>query len=285
MKILILIGAIAGLIFACPAVSVGNQILARTVQSAEQNPAIIPVTGANSFTGCGGTVIQPINASYEQTIVEMTNQVRRQNHLPPLKRVTSLDSAARYHAADMSANDYFDHNTLHMVNGKLTQTCDPWNRIVQYYTNWQALGENIAAGQDTPQMAMDGWIHSPEHYRNIINPDYEEIGVGFYEGLNDTYRFYWDQDFGRRDNTYPLIIDDEAAKTSSTNADIYVYGKFTEIRLKNDNGTWGAWMKFKNEFSWNLPSSSGTHTVTAEMRGGDQSGTFTSSDTIEVFTK
>ena len=41
-----------------------------------------------------------------------------------------------------------------------------------------ALGENIAAGQRTPQSVFRAWLNSPGHRRNIEYPSFRYIGVG-----------------------------------------------------------------------------------------------------------
>ena len=274
---LIIVLAVFSLAFICPAATVSDLFATRvTIQPTVS--VLIPVTGEEQFSGCGGALIPPVNADYEQSIVYLTNQVRRQHNLPPLKRITALDDAARYHAADMAQNNYFNHNSFHTVNGKMVQVCDPWNRIQNYYTGWEALAENIAAGQDSPSMAMNGWINSPEHLHNILNPEYWEIGAGYYQG-NTSYTYYWDQDFGRRIGVYPLILNDEAASTASAKVDVYIYGDWKQVRLKNDDGSWGKWLEFKNEFQWTLPSAPGQHTLSAQMRAsGGKSAS--ASDTI-----
>ncbi len=276
-RIIFVLSILALLVISCPSAVVATKVLN---QSADLPAPQIPVTGQEAFTGCGGTVVQTIDAAYEQAIVEQTNEIRMKNGHSPLKRVVNLDESARYHAADMSVTDYFDHNTFNRVDGKLTEVCDTWHRIESYYTNWEALAENIAAGQRTPEMAMDGWMNSPDHKRNILSDSYWEIGVGFYEGKGE-YRYYWDQNFGRRDGIYPLIIDGEKAQTKSTSVPIYIYGDWKEMRLRNDQGAWGNWLPFKTSFSWTLPDSAGVHTVTAELRGGQGQPT-SSSDTIEL---
>lgn len=57
-------------------------------------------------------------------------------------------------------------------------------------------GENIAAGQQTPQDVMNSWMNSPGHRSNILNPNYTTIGVGFAKG--GAYGTYWTQQFIRR---------------------------------------------------------------------------------------
>ena len=262
----------------CSPVTFATQVLQNaSIVSGQQQ---IPVTSSRPFGSCGGAIIQATRPDFEQAIVEQTNQIRAQNGLPPLKLVEALSESARFHAADMSVNNYFDHNTLARVNGNLAEVCDTWNRIEAYYTNWQALAENIAAGQRTPQEAMNGWMNSPEHRRNILSPNYTEIGVGFYAGQGE-YHYYWDQNFGNRNGEYPLIIDGEKAQTKTVQAvPIYIYGNFDQVRLSNDDGAWSNWMPFANNITWNLPDTPGVHQVTAEMRGKD--GSAMSSDTIQV---
>jgi len=79
---------------------------------------------APAYTGCGNGVIAPVvNADYEQQVVELVNAQRALQSLPPYKRVTPLDQAARYHATDMAQDNYFDHNSYDWVNGSLVQAC------------------------------------------------------------------------------------------------------------------------------------------------------------------
>ncbi len=157
--------------------------------------------------------------------------------------------------------------------------CDTWNRIEFYYKDWQALAENIAAGQRTPESAMEGWMNSPDHKHNILSDSYWEIGVGFFEGSGE-YRYYWDQNFGRRDGIYPLIIDGEKAKTASRTVPIYIYGDWKEMRLRNNQEDWTKWVPFQTSFNWLLSATPGSQTVTAELRRGVNSST--TSDTIQL---
>lgn len=269
--------SVFALIVACSPATLATQVLNN---ASIDSHLPVPVTSARPFGDCGGPVIQSINPAFERAVVEQTNQIRMQHGLAPLKRIQQLDESARFHSADMSVNDYFDHNTLARDHQQIVQVCDIWNRIETYYPNWQALAENIAAGQRTPGLAMDGWMNSPEHRANILSPDYSEIGVGFFEGRGE-YRYYWDQDFGARDGVFPLVIDGEKAQTSQTHAlPIYIYGAFDKIRLRNDDGAWGSWQPFQNRMTWDLPAAPGEHRVSAEMLG--KAGRFTSSDTIQV---
>jgi hypothetical protein len=218
-----------------------------------------------------------VNAAYEQEVVDRVNDVRAANSLPPLKRTTALDDAARYHATDMGQDNYFDHNSYDVIGGSLVMVCAWSDRIGSYYSNWWWLAENIAAGYSTPADVMNGWLNSPGHRANILNPNLWEIGVGYYAGSGD-YGRYWVQDFGQRSGVYPLIIDRDAETTESRDVSLYIYGDWQEIRLRNDDGGWSNWQPFQASLSWMLNSGRGEHTVWAEMRDGSR--TAASSDTI-----
>jgi uncharacterized protein YkwD len=63
------------------------------------------------------------------------------------------------------------------------------------------VGENIGAGSPTAERVVQMWMNSPGHRNNILNADYQEIGVGHYYLENDPGRFqykhYWTQIFGK----------------------------------------------------------------------------------------
>jgi uncharacterized protein YkwD len=227
-----------------------------------------PAGFAPTLLGCGITVVAAVNAGLEQQIVDLVNQQRLTNgSLPPLKRVSPLDNAARYHSLDMIQDNYFDHATYDRVNNILTLTCDFALRVGSYYVGWNAVGENIAAGQTTPAQVMTDWMNSSGHRANILSTTYRETGAGYANG--GSYRHYWTSDFGQRRTVYPLVINREAANTASATVQLYVYGTWSEIRLRNENDSFGAWQPFSNNLGWTLSAGApGPRTVSAEMRSG-----------------
>ena len=128
---------------------------------------------------------------------------------------------------------------------------------------------------------MDGWMESSGHRANILHTQLWEIGIGYYNG--GSWGHYWVQDFGRRNGVFPLIINRDAASTTNKVVTIYIYNDanqpFTQMRLKNDSGAFGAWQAFQSSFAWEIACTAGSHTVTAELRtsGG---AIYTSSDDI-----
>jgi hypothetical protein len=177
----------------------------------------------------------------------------------------------------MGQDDYFNHDSYDRINGSLAQKCGWSARITSYYSSWNSLAENIAAGYSTPQSVMNGWMNSSGHRANILSTGNWEIGVGYYQG-SGSYGVYWVQDFGRRSGVYPLVVNREAATTSSQDVSIYIYGNWQDMRLRNDDGDWTSWQPFQSNFNWELACGQGDHTVTAELRSG--STAVTSSDSI-----
>jgi uncharacterized protein YkwD len=229
-------------------------------------PPLLPL--GLGYSGCGGITPAAVNAGWEQQVVEITNQERLANGgLPPLKRVDPLTASSRYHSVDMAQDDYFEHDSYDRVGGSLVLACGFGTRVGGYYANWLSIAENIAAGYSSPAQAMAALMASPSHRANILNTGVWEQAAGYASG--GAYGHYWTQDFGRRQGVYPLVIQREAASTTSADVQLYVYGSWSEIRLRNENGAFGPWQPFQNNLAWTLSAGpAGPRTVYAEMRQG-----------------
>lgn len=138
-------------------------------------------------------------------VVALTNLERSKFGLAPLTFDSQLSRAAQNHSVDMAHNDYFAHNSL---NGST-----PRDRVrAAGYQDWTSA-ENIAAGHTTPEAVVQGWMNSPGHRANILAPDLQNIGVGYYFLATDmgkvNYQHYWTQNFGTRfpSGSYALGID------------------------------------------------------------------------------
>jgi len=151
-----------------------------------------PTSPALQYSGCDGQIVPANNAEYEERVIDLVNQERTSRGLNPLARSAGLTNAARYQAADMSQDNYFSHNTKDREGGELIFKCSPWERIAHYYSG--ANDENAAMGYYSPEDVMNAWMNSGAHRANILNPDTQAIGVGFYQG--EDYMPYWIQDFG-----------------------------------------------------------------------------------------
>ncbi len=99
-----------------------------------------------------------------------------------------LSAVAQGHAADMAAHSYFAHQ------GR--DGSSPSERATRGGYVWRAVGENIAAGQQAPDAAVDGWLRSPPHCANLMGPQYTEMGIAFAVQPASEAGIYWVQMFG-----------------------------------------------------------------------------------------
>ncbi len=127
-------------------------------------------------------------SAFEQQVVDLTNAERSKAGLAPLKLNVELSRMARIKSEDMRDKNYFDHNSPTYGS--------PFDMMRKFGISFTAAGENIAAGQKTPQAVVTGWMNSPGHRQNILNANYTEIGVGYAAG--GSYGHYWTQEFIRK---------------------------------------------------------------------------------------
>lgn len=232
-----------------------------------------------NLQGCGGAQFASSDVAFEEEVVQLINVIRLNNGLLPLKLVNGLHDAARFHATDMSEENYFSHTSHDRVSGELVESCQWSDRLRTYYTQWNLIAENIAAGFSTPQKAVNAWMDSPGHRHNILSAENWETGVGYFKG-NGTYRHYWVQDFGRRHNVYPAVINGEAPSTDNGKLTIHIYGAWEQVRVRIAGGEWSDWLAFAPSIEWELKARAGTHTVELEMRSATANAS--ASDTIHL---
>ncbi|GAA3259740.1 CAP domain-containing protein [Nonomuraea helvata] len=127
-----------------------------------------------------------VGTSQENEVLRLTNAERAKGGCGPLRFDPLLRAAAFGHSADMAKQDYFDHDSK---DGR-----DFMDRIKGAgFSGGTGFAENIAFGQPTPASVVKGWMNSPGHRANIMNCDYNLIGVG--AAKNPQGRIYWTQDF------------------------------------------------------------------------------------------
>ena len=121
----------------------------------------------------------------QQEVLELVNKYRRQNGLSEVVLDKNLSTVAYMHSKDMAQNNFFSHTNL---KGE-----SPFDRIKNFGISYRAAGENIAAGQRTPEEVMNSWMNSDGHRANILTKNYNKMGVGIYYG--GSYGVYWTQNF------------------------------------------------------------------------------------------
>jgi uncharacterized protein YkwD len=134
--------------------------------------------------------------SVEAEVLTLTNQARAaartcgSSTMPAVPALTwngVLGAVARAHSTEMVTKKYFAHDS---ADGAGFST-----RITRAGYSWNAVGENIAAGQATAAAVMAAWLKSPGHCQNIMSAGFTELGVGFATG--GSWGTTWTQDFGR----------------------------------------------------------------------------------------
>jgi hypothetical protein len=98
----------------------------------------------------------------ESAFVAQINRLRADHGLAPLKVYGELVGVARGWADQMAAAGNISHNERYsdMVSAP-----------------WVKLGENVGMGQSVDSL-MRAFINSPGHYRNLVDPAFNYIGVG-----------------------------------------------------------------------------------------------------------
>ena len=156
-------------------------------------------TYSNSYNEWGKPIgnedIPSSSLSEEEIFLKHLNMARKEKGMSELKIDEDLCRAARYHSFDMGAQNYFEHATYDRdeSTNRLQKVCGTFARIYQFGTSY---GENIAAGLSTGDRTYNQWFNSPGHYKNMFNPKFKTIGVGYVKTEGSSYTHYWTTDFG-----------------------------------------------------------------------------------------
>lgn len=121
----------------------------------------------------------------ERAVIDLVNAERKKENLPPLTANLKLAKAARSHSAQMAKLEKMEHE----LEGKTAK-----DRVEAVGYLYKRIGENIAAGQKTPEAVMDAWMNSEHHKENIMRKEFTEIGIGI--ALGQDGKRYWTQVFG-----------------------------------------------------------------------------------------
>lgn len=132
-------------------------------------------------------------------IIDATNKERTKAGLTPLATNTRLIQSAKKKVDDMIALQYFEHTS-------------PTGKTVSDLADEQGysyiiLGENLAVGDFlTTAELLDAWMKSPGHKANIMNPQYQEIGVYARQAVYEGNRVWFAvQHFGTSQSVCPKI--------------------------------------------------------------------------------
>ena len=108
-------------------------------------------------------------------VLAAVNSFRAARGLVPLHESAALDRSARQHSLEMGRRGYFAHSS---ADGTVF-----WRRIQHYYSprsySYWSVGENLL--WESPSVSAAGamklWIASPPHLKNLLDPQWHQIGV------------------------------------------------------------------------------------------------------------
>jgi Cysteine-rich secretory protein family len=129
---------------------------------------------------------QKYEPSDEQWMVRAVNAERAKQGLSALQFDDRLTEIARKHSVRMSEAGELSHQ----FSGEPAVR----NRVASTGMRFNYSGENVAFDSKV-ETAHSGLMLSPPHHENIMNPDYNVIGIGI---VRKGTRLYVTQDFARR---------------------------------------------------------------------------------------
>ena len=139
--------------------------------------------------------VLPDIAKVEAAIFEITNTVRAEARLGAVVISPQLTAAARAYAGLLAKSGQFSHE----ADGTLT------DRTGRARYNHCMIAENLAAHQDSrgfesralAKSALEGWLNSPGHRKNLMTPEMTEIGVAVAKTPDKDPKYIAVQLFGR----------------------------------------------------------------------------------------
>ncbi|HKP85101.1 MAG TPA: CAP domain-containing protein [Blastocatellia bacterium] len=127
--------------------------------------------------------LQEIEELESQCLNEV-NRLRQKYNLAPLRFSEDLLEVARRYSRRMAEENFFSHND---PEGRSVR-----ERVEQASIKWRMVGENLAYsnGYINPvAMSLHGWMESPGHRRNLLDPGWRQTAVGVWISANGTVYF------------------------------------------------------------------------------------------------
>ncbi len=109
----------------------------------------------------------------EDNILKLINKERIYRGIPSLEANDLLNEASYNKSTDMITRNYFEHFAFGL---------SPWDFISDAGYEYLYAGENLAMDFDTSEGMIKSWMQSDTHRGNILNPDFDETGVGVVKG-------------------------------------------------------------------------------------------------------
>jgi uncharacterized protein YkwD len=169
------------------------------------NPALREIGTWRNGSRVWLVLAEPFSPPAPQDLTEISRQVlaltnraraqaRRCGSTPhaatgPLVPSAKLSQVALAYAREMARGQFMDHT------GR--DGSSPAQRISRSGYRWSEVGENLASGIMRPEEVIGGWLSSPEHCANLMDPLFREMGVAFAVNPHDARGVYWAMEFAK----------------------------------------------------------------------------------------
>jgi uncharacterized protein YkwD len=148
-----------------------------------------PAIFRGSTGGTGGQIAAlPSPEEMEKGLFLVLNRERTARNLPALKPFPPLTALARRQSSEMARLGILMHTS---AAGKSYT-----DRLVDAGILFAANGENVArSGTSVPEAIHQSFMASPGHRENVLNPDFDQVGIGIVRGKGGSY--FVTEDFAR----------------------------------------------------------------------------------------
>ncbi|MDW7660540.1 MAG: stalk domain-containing protein [Bacillota bacterium] len=134
----------------------------------------VTITGSKLFTGIEIKQETSIEYDFAYEVLRLVNIERQKAGISSLNMSSRLLEVATVKSQDIVDHDYFSHTSP--TFGGLREL------LVYHSITYTRAGENLATGQKTPEAVVNAWMNSEGHRANIMNPAFNNIGVGIVAG-------------------------------------------------------------------------------------------------------
>jgi uncharacterized protein YkwD len=166
-----------------------RSFLARTVLAAAALAAL-PSLAQAYVTRCSVDATEALRRINAARAAGQSCGWRRMPPARPLHWDGSLQSVAAGHSRDMARRNYFDHRS---PEGRTVR-----DRVARTPYKAKLVGENLAGGDRELRGALQGWLDSPPHCQNLMDPQFSEVAVACVGRPGSQWGTYWTMVLGRR---------------------------------------------------------------------------------------
>ena len=123
---------------------------------------------------------------FKNEAMRLSNDFRRKHGLPALRHNSKLETAAQKHSSVMAKHGYLGHHQPGNSSRPMKRTEKAGYK--PYIVAENVFGPNMRMSAIdhatlTPKRAVDGWIGSAGHRRNLLDPRIKEVGYGYVDGF------------------------------------------------------------------------------------------------------